>query len=142
MGQIKVTKASIEGLYVIEPAVHGDERGYFMETYNLNDMKEAGLNLHFVQDNQSISTKGVLRGLHFQKQYPQGKLVRVIRGSVFDVAVDLRANSRTYGQWYGVEHTEKNKKQFCLIVLSSCKQKICKTRRRKTSRFYKYCCME
>ena len=76
MGQIKVTKASIEGLYVIEPAVHGDERGYFMETYNLNDMKEAGLNLHFVQDNQSMSTKGVLRGLHFQKQYPQGKLVR------------------------------------------------------------------
>ena len=112
MGQIKVTKASIEGLYGIEPAVHGDERGYFMETYNLNDMKEAGLNLHFVQDNQSMSTKGVLRGLHFQKQYPQGKLVRVIRGSVFDVAVDLRANSRTYGQWYGVELTEKNKKQF------------------------------
>ena len=112
MGQIKVTKASIEGLYVIEPAVLGDERGYFMETYNLNDMKEAGLNLHFVQDNQSMSTKGVLRGLHFQKQYPQGKLVRVIRGSVFDVAVDLRANSRTYGQWYGVELTEKNKKQF------------------------------
>ena len=112
MGQIKVTKASIEGLYVIEPAIHGDEQGYFMETYNLNDMKEAGLNLHFVQDNQSMSTKGVLRGLHFQKQYPQGKLVRVIRGSVFDVAVDLRANSRTYGQWYGVELTEKNKKQF------------------------------
>ena len=120
MGQIKVTKASIEGLYVIEPAVHGDERGYFMETYNLNDMKEAGLNLHFVQDNQSMSTKGVLRGLHFQKQYPQGKLVRVIRGSVFDVAVDLRANSRTYGQWYGVELTEKNKKQFAhgFLVLS------------------------
>lgn len=112
MGQIKVTKVSIEGLYVIEPAIHGDEQGYFMETYNLNDMKEAGLNLHFVQDNQSMSIKGVLRGLHFQKQYPQGKLVRVIRGTVFDVAVDLRANSRTYGQWYGVELTEKNKKQF------------------------------
>ncbi len=112
MGQIKVTKASIEGLYVIEPAIHGDEQGYFMETYNLNDMKEAGLNLHFVQDNQSMSIKGALRGLHFQKQYPQGKLVRVIRGTVFDVAVDLRANSRTYGQWYGVELTEKNKKQF------------------------------
>ena len=112
MGQIKVTKASIEGLYVIEPAIHGDEQGYFMETYNLNDMKEAGLNLHFVQDNQSMSIKGVLRGLHFQKQYPQGKLVRVIRGTVFDVAVDLRANRRTYGQWYGVELTEKNKKQF------------------------------
>ena len=114
MGQIKVTKASIEGLYVIEPAVHGDERGYFMETYNLNDMKEAGLNLHFVQDNQSMSTKGVLRGLHFQKQYPQCKLVRAVRGSVFDVAVDLRSHSQTYGKWYGVELTEENKKQFLI----------------------------
>ena len=74
MGQIKVTKAPIEGLYVIEPTVHGDDRGYFMETYNLNDMKEAGLDMNFVQDNQSMSTKGVLRGLHFQKQYPQGLL--------------------------------------------------------------------
>ena len=112
MGQIRVTKAPIEGLYVIEPTVHGDSRGYFMETYNQNDMREAGLNMTFVQDNQSMSTKGVLRGLHFQKQHPQGKLVRVIRGRVFDVAVDLRADSTTYGQWYGVELTAENKKQF------------------------------
>ena len=112
MGQIQVTKAPIEGLYVIEPTVHGDERGYFMETYNQRDMQDAGLNMVCVQDNQSMSKKGVLRGLHFQKQYPQGKLVRVIKGSVFDVAVDLRAGSATYGQWYGVELTEENKKQF------------------------------
>jgi dTDP-4-dehydrorhamnose 3,5-epimerase len=112
MAQIKVTKCSIEGLYVIEPAVHGDARGYFMETYNQKDMAEFGLNMVCVQDNQSMSAKGVLRGLHFQKQYPQGKLVRVIKGSVFDVAVDLRAGSKTYGQWFGVELTEENKKQF------------------------------
>ena len=112
MGQIKVTKCPIEGLYIIEPTVHGDSRGYFMETYSLRDMQEAGLTMHFVQDNQSMSVKGVLRGLHFQKQYPQGKLVRVIKGKVFDVAVDLRAGSKTYGQWYGVELTEENKKQF------------------------------
>ena len=103
MGQITVTKAPIDGLYVIEPTVHGDSRGYFVETYNQHDMHEAGLDMAFVQDNQSMSRKGVLRGLHFQKQFPQGKLVRVIQGSVFDVAVDLRANSRTYGQWYGVD---------------------------------------
>lgn len=112
MGQIKVTKCPIEGLYIIEPAVHGDARGYFMETYNKRDMEEAGLNLNFVQDNQSMSVKGVLRGLHFQKQYPQGKLVRAIKGRVFDVAVDLRQGSATYGKWYGVELTEENKKQF------------------------------
>ena len=112
MGQIKVTKCPIEGLYVIEPTVHGDQRGYFMETYSLRDMQEAGLTMTFVQDNQSMSAKGVLRGLHFQKQHPQGKLVRVIKGSVFDVAVDLRAGSDTYGKWYGVELTEENKKQF------------------------------
>ena len=112
MGQIKVTKCPIEGLYVIEPAVYGDSRGYFMETYSLRDMQEAGLNMTFVQDNQSMSVKGALRGLHFQKQYPQGKLVRVIKGRVFDVAVDLRAGSETYGKWYGVELTEENKKQF------------------------------
>ena len=112
MGQIKVHKAPIDGLCIIEPAVHGDARGYFMETYNLNDMREAGLNMTFVQDNQSMSVKGVLRGLHFQKQFPQGKLVRVIRGCVFDVAVDLRAQSRTYGKWFGVELSEENKKQF------------------------------
>ena len=112
MGQIKVTKCPIEGLYIIEPAVHGDNRGYFMETYNQKDMEEAGLTMNFVQDNQSCSTKGVLRGLHYQKQFPQGKLVRVIRGKVFDVAVDLRTHSETYGKWYGVELSEENKKQF------------------------------
>ncbi len=112
MGQIKVTKCPIEGLYVIEPTVHGDNRGYFTETYNQKDMQEAGLNMVFVQDNQSCSTKGVLRGLHFQKEFPQGKLVRAIRGSVFDVAVDLREGSKTYGQWYGIELTEENHKQF------------------------------
>lgn len=112
MGQITVTKCPIEGLYIIEPAVHGDNRGYFMETYNQKDMAEEGLNMVFVQDNQSMSKKGVLRGLHFQKEYPQGKLVRVIKGSVFDVAVDLREGSETYGKWFGVELTEENKKQF------------------------------
>ena len=112
MGQIKVTKLSIEGLYIIEPAVHGDERGYFMETYNQKDMEEARLNMTFVQDNQSMSTKGVLRGLHYQINHPQGKLVRVIKGRVFDVAVDLRKGSATYGKWFGVELTEENKKQF------------------------------
>ena len=114
MGQIKVTKAPIEGLYIIEPAVHGDSRGYFMETYNQKDMAEAGLDMVFVQDNQSMSTKGVLRGLHFQKQFPQGKLVRVIKGSVFDVAVDLRADSETYGKWFGVELTAEA--EFCYKV--------------------------
>ena len=114
MGQIQVEKnaGEIEGLCVITPTVHGDDRGYFMETYNLNDMKEAGLDLDFVQDNQSSSGKGVLRGLHYQKNFPQGKLVRVIRGSVFDVAVDLRKGSETYGKWYGLELSEENKKQF------------------------------
>ena len=114
MGQIKVEKnvGGIQGLCVIEPTVHGDSRGYFMETYNDNDMKEAGLDMVFVQDNQSCSTKGVLRGLHFQKQFPQGKLVRVIERSVNDVAVDLRSDSETYGKYYGIELTEENKKQF------------------------------
>jgi len=114
MGQIKVEKnaGGIEGLCVIEPAVHGDSRGYFMETYNQNDMKEAGLDMTFVQDNQSCSVKGVLRGLHFQKEFPQGKLVRVIRGKVFDVVVDIRKGSRTYGKWFGMELSEENKKQF------------------------------
>lgn len=116
MGQIKVEKnvGGIDGLCIIEPAVHGDNRGYFMETYSQRDMEEAGINIVFVQDNQSCSAKGVLRGLHFQKQYPQTKLVRVIKGRVFDVAVDLRADSKTYGKWYGVELTEENKKQFLI----------------------------
>ncbi len=112
MSQIKVTETPIEGLYVIEPTVHGDSRGYFMETYNYNDMKEAGLDMVFVQDNQSKSIKGVLRGLHYQKKHPQGKLVRVIKGRVFDVAVDIRKGSKTYGKWFGIELTEENKKQF------------------------------
>lgn len=112
MGKIKVTACEIEGLYVIEPTVFPDSRGYFMETYNQNDFHEAGLNMNFVQDNQSMSVKGVLRGLHFQKQFPQGKLVRAVRGTVFDVAVDLRADSKTYGKWFGVELSAENKKQF------------------------------
>ena len=112
MGKIKVTTCDIEGLYVIEPTVFKDERGYFMETYNQNDFKEAGLDMTFVQDNQSMSVKGVLRGLHFQKQYPQGKLVRAVRGTVFDVAVDLRSDSKTYGKWFGVTLSAENKKQF------------------------------
>ena len=112
MGKITVTPCDIEGLYVIEPTVFKDERGYFMETYNQNDFKEAGLNMTFVQDNQSMSVKGVLRGLHFQKQYPQGKLVRAVRGTVFDVAVDLRSDSKTYGKWFGVTLSAENKKQF------------------------------
>ena len=114
MGKIKVTENcnGIEGLKVIEPAVFGDARGYFMETYNYNDFKAAGIPEVFVQDNQSASKKGVLRGLHFQKHFPQDKLVRVIRGEVYDVAVDLREGSRTFGQWYGVLLSEENKKQF------------------------------
>lgn len=112
MGQIKLTECPIKGLYIIEPTVHGDERGYFMETYNKRDLEEYGLNMNFVQDNQSMSTKGVLRGLHFQKKNPQGKLVRVIKGKVFDVAVDIRKDSKTFGKWYGIELTEENKKQF------------------------------
>ena len=116
MGQITVEKnvGGIEGLCVITPAVHGDNRGYFMETYSQRDMEENGIHVGFVQDNQSMSIKGVLRGLHFQKNYPQTKLVRVIKGSVFDVAVDLRKDSKTFGKWYGIELTEENKKQFLI----------------------------
>lgn len=116
MGQITVEKNvnRIEGLCVITLSVHGDSRGYFMETYSQRDMAEAGLDITFVQDNQSMSAKGVLRGLHFQKQFPQTKLVRVIKGSVFDVAVDLRSGSSTFGKWYGIELTEENKKQFLI----------------------------
>ncbi len=108
------TKTKIEGVYIIEPKVFGDDRGYFMETYNENDFKKAGIDIKFVQDNQSKSRKGVLRGLHYQKQYPQAKLVRVIKGEVFDVAVDLRKNSKTYGHWVGVVLSEENKKQFLI----------------------------
>ena len=116
MGQIRVEKnvGGIKGLCVITPAVHDDLRGYFMETYSQRDMEENGININFVQDNQSMSTKGVLRGLHFQKHFPQTKLVRVSKGSVFDVAVDLRSRSETYGKWYGIELTEENKNQFLI----------------------------
>ena len=112
MGKITVPPCDIEGIYGIEPTVFKDERGYFVETYNQNDMKEAGLDMVFVQEKQSMSTRGVLRGLHFQKQFPQGKLVRVVRGKVFDVAVDLRSDSKTYGKWFGVELSAENMKQF------------------------------
>lgn len=116
MGQINVdyNVGGISGLCVIKPVVHGDSRGYFMETYNAKDMTEAGFDYVFVQDNQSLSSKGVLRGLHFQKRYPQAKLVRVIRGSVFDVAVDLRSDSSTYGRYHGELLTEENRKQFLI----------------------------
>lgn len=112
MGQIHIEKTEINGLCIITPTVHKDSRGYFMESYNERDFQEAGLNLRFVQDNQSMSQKGVLRGLHFQKEYPQGKLVRVIRGRVYDVAVDLRKNSATFGKHFGIILTEENKKMF------------------------------
>lgn len=114
MGKIKVTEDcnGIQGLKVIEPAVFGDARGYFMETYNYNDFAEAGIDVTFVQDNQSASKKGVLRGLHFQINYPQDKLVRVVNGEVYDVAVDLREGSETFGKWYGVLLSAENKKQF------------------------------
>lgn len=112
MGKITVETCHIEGLKVITPTVFGDARGYFMETYNYNDFKEAGIDQVFVQDNQSASKKGVLRGLHFQINFPQDKLVRVVNGEVFDVAVDLRKGSPTFGQWYGVKLSAENKKQF------------------------------
>lgn len=117
MGQIKVTPCvkdgkTIEGLYVIEPTVHRDDRGYFAEVYNKADFKDAGLNMDFVQDNQSCSVRGVLRGLHYQKNFPQGKLVRALKGRVFDVAVDLRTKSPTYKSWYGVELSEDNMLMF------------------------------
>ena len=112
MGKIKVETCEIEGLKVITPTVYGDDRGYFMETYNQRDYQEAGVDMEFVQDNQSKSARGVLRGLHFQLNYPQDKLVRVISGEVFDVAVDLRKDSKTYGKWYGLILSAENKKQF------------------------------
>jgi dTDP-4-dehydrorhamnose 3,5-epimerase len=112
MSKFTFTETSLEGVYIIEPTVFGDERGYFMETYHADEFKAAGLDLNFVQDNQSKSKKGVLRGLHFQYTQPQGKLVRVIKGEVFDVAVDLRNDSTTYGKWEGIILSEENKKQF------------------------------
>ena len=116
MGQISIEKDvnGIKGLCVIIPKLHGDSRGYFMETYSKRDMQESGIDISFVQDNQSMSTKGVLRGLHYQLRHPQCKLVRVIKGTVFDVAVDLRKDSNTYGRWYGIILSEDNKKQLLI----------------------------
>jgi dTDP-4-dehydrorhamnose 3,5-epimerase len=112
MAKIKVSPCLLEGMFVIEPQVFGDDRGYFMETYNQREMAEAGLNPVFVQDNQSMSKQGVLRGLHYQIHHPQGKLVRVISGKVFDVGVDLRPGSPTYGKWHGEILSAQNKKQL------------------------------
>jgi dTDP-4-dehydrorhamnose 3,5-epimerase len=112
MGKFTFSETNIKGVYIIEPSLYGDQRGYFMETYNKEDFAKAGISHAFVQDNQSSSHKGVLRGLHFQKNYPQAKLVRVLKGEVFDVAVDLRETSSTYGKWIGIILSEKNRKQF------------------------------
>lgn len=114
MSKFKKIETSIEGVCIIEPTVFGDERGYFMETYSIQEFEEIGLHYNFVQDNQSKSRKGVLRGLHFQKENTQAKLVRVVKGEVFDVAVDLRPGSKTYGKWEGVILSEKNKKMFMI----------------------------
>lgn len=114
MSKFKKNDTSIEGVYVIEPTVFGDDRGYFMETYSESEFAEIGIKNKFVQDNQSKSKKGVLRGLHFQKENSQAKLVRCIKGEVFDVAVDLRPGSETYGKWEGVILSEENKKMFMI----------------------------
>lgn len=112
MNKFNFINTSIKDLYIIEPTVFGDDRGYFMESYTKKDFEEAGLAMEFVQDNESKSKKGVLRGLHFQTKFTQGKLVRVVEGEVFDVAVDLRHNSETFGKWEGVLLTKENKRQF------------------------------
>lgn len=114
MDNFSFTKTDIEGVYIVEPKLFGDSRGYFMETYNAEIFKANGLDYDFVQDNQSKSRKGVLRGLHFQKNHPQAKLVRVLNGEVFDVAVDLRKDSATYGKWVGVVLSGENKKQLMI----------------------------
>ena len=113
MGNFRFDKCGdIEGLYLIQPEIRGDARGYFMESYNYQDFKDAGLDMVFVQDNQSNSSKGVLRGLHFQKEHTQGKLVRVLNGEVFDVVVDIRKDSKTFGKWHGVILSAKKKNMF------------------------------
>ncbi len=112
MGNFKFTETGLKDCFVVEPKVFGDDRGFFMETYNKNAFDEAGYTMEFVQDNHSKSKKGVLRGLHFQKSKPQGKLVRVVSGEVFDVAVDLRKDSETYGKWFGLFLNAENKKQL------------------------------
>ena len=134
MGNFTFNETKIKDVYIIDVKTYGDNRGYFMETYKESDFKEAGLNYNFVQDNQSSSRKGVLRGLHFQKTHPQAKLVRVLKGEVFDVAVDLRKNSLTYGQWVGVVLSEENKRQFMIprgfahgfVVMSDYAEFACK----------------
>lgn len=112
MAKFKLITTAIAGLYEIEPTVFGDARGFFMETYNQEEFAQLGLTMTFVQDNHSKSGQGVLRGLHFQTAHSQGKLVRVIRGGVWDVALDLRQDSPTFGKWHGVLLTAENKKQF------------------------------
>ena len=112
MSNFKLSNTTIEGLVIIEPKVHHDNRGYFLESYNERSFEEIGLHAHFVQDNESLSARGVLRGLHFQINHPQGKLVRVSHGSVFDVAVDMRPQSKSYGRWFGIELSSENKKQL------------------------------
>ena len=114
MGNFIFNPTEIEGVYIIDVKAYGDNRGYFMETYKESDFFVGGLDYKFVQDNQSASRKGVLRGLHFQKNYPQAKLVRVLKGEVFDVAVDLRKGSATYGKWVGVLLSEENRRQFMI----------------------------
>ena len=114
MSNFTFTETEIKGVYIIDVKIYGDHRGYFMETYKKSDFDEAGLDYQFVQDNQSSSRKGVLRGLHFQKKYPQAKLVRVLKGEVYDVAVDLRKGSQTYGKWTGALLSEDNKRQFLI----------------------------
>lgn len=116
MGKFTIERnvGGIEGLCVLTPAVFGDSRGYFTETYNKANLEELGICLNFVQDNQSMSSRGVLRGLHYQTGHPQAKLVRVLRGRVFDVAVDLRSTSPTWGKWFGIELTGENRKQLLI----------------------------
>ena len=109
---MNLIETALDGVYIIEPTIFRDARGYFYESYNRNAFEKAGLHYTFVQDNQSGSVKGVLRGLHYQKEHPQGKLVRVIRGRVYDVAVDIRRGSVTYGKWFGIELSEENRKQL------------------------------
>lgn len=112
MGNFNFIKAEIDGMFIVEPTVFGDDRGYFLETYHYDEFKKAGIDAVFVQDNQSKSKRGVLRGLHFQTKRPQGKLVRVIKGEVFDVGVDLRKNSPTFGKWVGAVLSDENKRQL------------------------------
>ena len=112
MSKFNFIKTEIDEMFIIEPTVFGDDRGYFLETYHYNEFKAAGIDVNFVQDNQSKSKKGVLRGLHFQTKRPQGKLVRVIKGEVFDVGVDLRKNSKTFGKWVGATLSAENKRQL------------------------------